>query len=64
MNYEYIAKHIPHIAQVTDQLTRHIDRRTYAAIEANRAARTVVFAIDSQHHPTRSEIESKNRKSR
>lgn len=41
MNYEYIAKHIPHIAQVTDQLTRHIDRRTYAAIEANRAARTV-----------------------
>ena len=41
MNYEYIAKHLPHIAQVGGQLTRYIDRRTFAAIEANRAARTV-----------------------
>ena len=41
MNYEPIAKHLPSIAQAPDQLTRHIDRRTYAAIEANRAARTV-----------------------
>jgi hypothetical protein len=41
MNYEYIAGHVASGISANEQLTRHIDRRTYAAIEQNRAARRV-----------------------
>ena len=41
MNYEYIASHVYSGISACEQLPRHIDRRTFAAIEQNRAARAV-----------------------
>lgn len=41
MNYEYFTTVVPYLASVNDQLVRHIDRRTYRAVEANIADREV-----------------------
>lgn len=41
MDYKYFTTIEPYLATVNDQLERHIDRRTYAAVTANEGARRV-----------------------
>ena len=42
MNYEYYSTLVPFISSTNDQMARHIDRRTYAAIEENDKERNAI----------------------
>ena len=42
MNYEYYSTLVPFMSSTNDQMARHIDRRTYAAIEENDKERNAI----------------------
>ena len=42
MNYDYLSTLVPFLSSTNDQMTRHIDRRTFAAIEENGRQRNAV----------------------
>lgn len=42
MNYEYFSTLVPYLSSTNDQMARHIDRRTFAAVEENEKQRNAI----------------------
>ena len=42
MNYEYFSTLVPYLSSTNDQMARHIDRRTFAAVEENEKQRKAI----------------------